>query len=258
MLLALPYRSFFLHLFKIAERNIMTKQSATYQQLQSALAQTGCPICQLGQQTGHSYLDGILWESVNDPSTRAKLTSSLGFCGRHTRETLTFAGEKLGVAIIQRAVLQEVARRLQTLAIPQRTFFQRIQDQWRNQPDATSTASPLNATSPCPACVQQAAGEKRALQVLLEHLQQDLDEPLRKAGGLCLPHLQDALQECRQPEVAAALIELQQAAWQDLGAHLSEFIRKNDHRFQGEKITEGERAAVDRAVAALTGEYPIR
>ncbi len=234
-------------------------QSATYQQLQLALKKVGCPICQLGQQTGHGYLDSILWESVNDPGTRAKLTESLGFCGRHTRETLTFAGEKLGVAIIQRAVLQEVARRLPVAsAMPQRTILQRIQDQWRNQPDAPQADSPLNPTCPCPACVQQAAGEKRALHVLLEHLQQDLDEPLRSAGGLCLPHLQDALEECRQPEIAAALIQIQQAVWQDLGTHLSEFIRKNDHRFQGEKITEGERAAVDRAVAALTGEYPIR
>jgi len=233
-------------------------QSATYQQLQIALKKVGCPICQLGQQTGHAYLDGILWESVNDPSTREKLIGSLGFCGRHTRETLTFAGERLGVAIIQRAVLKEVARRLPAAAAPSPTILQRIQAQWRQQPDAAQADSPLNATSPCPACVQQAAGEKRARQVLLEHLQQDLAEPLRKAGGLCLPHLQNALQECRQPEVAAALIELQQAAWQDLGAHLSEFIRKNDHRFQAEKITDGERAAVDRAVAALTGEYPIR
>src|SRR5215207_4078520 len=91
-------------------------QSATYQQLQLALKKVGCPICQLGQQTGHGYLDGILWESVNDPSTREKLIGSLGFCGRHTRETLTFAGERLGVAIIQRAVLKEVARRLPAAA----------------------------------------------------------------------------------------------------------------------------------------------
>jgi hypothetical protein len=51
---------------------------------------------------------------------------------------------------------------------------------------------------------------------------------------------------------------VQRQAWAGLVADLDEFIRKNDHRFRKEPMSEGERTAVERAVATTTGEYPKR
>lgn len=231
-------------------------QSATYQQLQLLLAEAGCPICRLSNELVHKYLAGLLYESVNDPGIRSTLVRSLGFCHRHSRELLTFPGERAGVAIVQRAVLQEALRRLPTLAsAAPPTFLQKLQDRLainNEQPEQASSAATFQEA--CPACLQQTQVEQRALQILVEHLVDGLAEPLRRAGGLCLPHLAQALHTSQQPATRTLLLQLHQALWEQLSGHLSEFIRKQDHRFRSETITGDERAAVERSIAVLTGE----
>jgi hypothetical protein len=238
----------------------MERQSVTYRQLQTVLVdKPGCPVCHLGQEAGHHYLDGLLWESVNDPGVRDGLLDSLGFCGRHSRELLTFAGERLGIAIIQRAVLQEALRNLQdNPTAGGRNLLQRLQDDLLNRRDATGWAEEGTVLAPCPACAHQAEVEERALQELLVHLGADLAEPLQQAGGLCWPHLQQALRLCDAPATCTALVTMHRRLWSELVDNLSEFIRKKDHRFQSETVTGAERVAIDRSIAVLTGEYPIR
>ncbi len=251
----------------------MERQSATYYQLLTMLSEKpGCPICHLGQQAGRQYLDGLLWESVNDPGIRDELLASLGFCGRHSRELLTFAGERLGVAILQRAVLQEALARLQDVPLPAgRTLFQRLRRELlqagdrRGAPGQSHRAGKVEEGAdvpPCPACLHQTAVEQRALQELLARLVDELDEPLARAGGLCWIHLQQGLQGCGGSPLDAptrtALLTIHRRLWSELVGHLSEFIRKTDHRFHTEPINETERTAIDRSIAILTGEYTIR
>ncbi|MBI4271931.1 MAG: hypothetical protein HY615_16460 [Candidatus Rokubacteria bacterium] len=54
-----------------------------YFRVLDACAEPGCPVCRC--LTAHSvrYLDGLLYEHVNDPGTRARLHASRGFCGWH-------------------------------------------------------------------------------------------------------------------------------------------------------------------------------
>jgi hypothetical protein len=234
----------------------MITQSATYQQLQLLLAEPGCPICRLSNKLVHKYLDGLLYESVNDPGIRATLVKSLGFCYRHSRELLTFPWERAGVAIVQRAVLQEALRRLPTLAFsPPPTLLQKIQDRFASSSgQAEPEPSPASFQESCPACQQQAQVEERALQTLVEKLVNDLAESLRVAGGLCLPHLEQALRSSQQATTRTLLLQLHQTLWEQLVGHLSEFIRKQDHRFRNATITDAERMAVERSIAILTGE----
>ena len=53
-----------------------------------------------------------------------------------------------------------------------------------------------------------------------------------------------------------ALVNAQHAVWERLGTHLSEFIRKSDHRFRGEPWGE-ESDAWLRAIAALAGATQV-
>lgn len=235
----------------------MSKSSATYQQLQTIMAEPGCPICAHGLQAARAYLDSLLWESVNDAGIRESLVASLGFCGRHSRELLTFSGERVGVAILQRAALQAAVSRLEQSPPPaQPTLIQRFQDTFAGPERPASEAGPSpSSQQSCPACIHQDQAEARGLETLLAHLVGDLDEPLRSAGGLCRPHLQQALQSEREPRVRGILTQLHRQVWDEIIAQLGEFIRKNDHRFHAEKIIEPERAAVERSIAILTGEY---
>ncbi|RIK45148.1 MAG: hypothetical protein DCC55_00405 [Chloroflexi bacterium] len=224
--------------------------------MQLILAEPGCPICRLGDELVYKYLAGLLYESVNDPGIRSALVQSLGFCHRHSRKLLTLPGERAGVAIVQRAVLQEALRRLPTLAaaVPP-TLLQRLQDRLAiNNEVPGQEGSATTFQEACPACVQQAQVERRALQTLVEHLVDDLAEPLCLAGGLCLPHLEQALRVSPQLATRTLLLQLHQTLWEQLTGHLSEFIRKQDHRFRNEKISDEERAAVERSIAVMTGE----
>jgi len=238
----------------------MQNPSATYQQLQSAFdASPGCPICHVGMAADRKYLDSLLWESVNDTGVRHELTQSLGLCSRHSRTLLMFPGGRLGVAILQRAIVQEALRQLQNQPAPAaRSRLPWLQNGFLNSASSTNWAGDGAAAHPCPACVHQAAVEERALRELLAHLVADLDAPLRQGGGLCLPHLQQALRLGKTPQTRAVLVEIHSTLWSELEESLSQFIRKKDYRFQDEQVTDQERMAIDRSMAVLTGEYPIR
>jgi hypothetical protein len=44
-----------------------------YHDLMADLKKPGCPICHGAQRAAWKYLDGLLWEFVNDPGVRAGL-----------------------------------------------------------------------------------------------------------------------------------------------------------------------------------------
>ena len=43
----------------------------------------GCAVCRLAYRSTDRYLDMLLYEAVLDPTVRAKLKASRGFCQRH-------------------------------------------------------------------------------------------------------------------------------------------------------------------------------
>lgn len=228
----------------------MSQQSYFYQELREMLQQSGCPICHVGRKVARSQIDALLYDSVTDRDSRAKLAASMGFCSAHSRELLTFSGERLGATIIEWALLREAQRRLQrTAPVAGPSLRQRL----RGQPAA---GSGLTAAEPCPVCANQATQEARSLRELLEHLVGDLDAPLRAAGGLCWPHLDRAISAASDPRVHSTLVSLHTEVWQVLIDHMGEFIRKRDYRFNDETPSDDETAAVERAIEALTGAYP--
>ncbi len=228
----------------------MSQQSYFYQELQEMLQQPGCPICHVGRKVARGQLDALLYDSVTDRDSRDKLTNSLGFCSMHSRDLLTFPGERLGATIIEWALLREAQRRL-------RASGPAAGASWRQrllgQPSASSA---LAADDPCPVCANQAKLEARSLEELLEHLVGDLETPLAAAGGLCWPHLELAMRSASDARVHGVLVSLHDQVWQGLIEQMGEFIRKRDYRYSQETISDQETAAVERAIETLTGAYP--
>lgn len=230
--------------------------SQTYEQLRTALSQAGCPICLISRQAGSRYLDNLLYAFVNDPGIHESLLRPLGFCRRHSHALLLIPGQRLGVAIIQQALLKEARRRLgQKSARPQPALFHQL-GRGRQPKDAPASpdpsAAPLDDRA-CPACQRERDTALRAVRELLIRLIDDLDQPLQEGGGLCWPHFQLALAQSPEPQVVDHLNRLQSGIWTDVIANLEEFIRKNDYRFQAEVITEAEKGALAQAINLLTG-----
>lgn len=230
----------------------MSKQSVFYQELQAVLEKPGCPICHVGRKMARGRLDALLYDSVNDPESRERLAQVMGFCSTHSRELLTFPGERLGATIIEQAVLKEAQRRLQALEPAAVTGLRG----WLRAGSQSPDIAPLGGAGPCPVCADQADIEQRSMRSLVEHLVGDLEAPLEQAGGLCWPHLELALRTSKDSAVRASLVAVHSRVWQQLIDEMGEFIRKRDYRFSHETITGAETRAVERAIAVLTGEYP--
>jgi hypothetical protein len=235
----------------------MRDTTATYQQLQQTIVRPGCPICGLSVAAVKSYLDTLLWESSTDPNAYAMLGASLGFCGRHSRQLLDFGGQRPAAAVVERAALLATIRRLPDLvaSIPAPSKA-RLAWPWRAADIPGDQEAPAQGIEPCPACVRAGHEEERATRVFLAHLD-EFAGPLEAAGGLCLPHFIQVTRAAKAP-ARAVLLAIQQRIWAELAANLEEFIDKQKAHHFGESISEPGRIAVERTIAALTGEYPAR
>jgi hypothetical protein len=233
----------------------MRKETATYQRLQEIIAKEGCPICGLCQQAVTGYLDTLLWESSNDLNMAQILTKSLGLCGRHSRELLNFGGQRLAVAVVERTALLAAIRRLPDLAgmaaapAPARIRLFKVK-----APEVG--LGQVTGIEPCPACVRERHEETRGIEVLLEHLV-EFSDALLAAGGLCLPHFVQTARPAK-PRDRELLLALEQRVWKERASYLEEFIRKHMDHHHADPISEPARLAVERTIAGLTGEYPVR
>lgn len=237
----------------------MRDTTATYQQFQLLVEQHGCPVCALSEQAVHVYLDTLLWESSTDLNLHAMLVASLGFCGRHSRQLLTFGGQRLAAAVVERASLLAATWRLPELAIPAeappspRSRLGRLWP-WAKAPAVRPTL-PADI-QPCPACVRQFAEEERGVEVLLAHLD-EFAGPLLRAGGLCLPHFIHAT-HAAGVDARATLLAVQQKAWAELAANMEEFIRKHNEHHHSDPIGDPARLAVEHTIASLTSASGVR
>jgi hypothetical protein len=233
-------------------------RTMSFYDLRDALAQPGCAVCHLKAVSTESYLDGLLWESVNDPGLRHDIRQAQGFCHEHAWG-LVHNGASLGVAIIMRDVLQHVLETLEGARFQPlpALSLRRAQETLDSKQAAAATAElvgQLSPQSPCPACTQAEIMEGIYLDSLVEHFlgEDGLLAAYQASEGLCLPHFRKALARVRDEAVFEALVQAQRAIWERLVGHLSEIIRKSDHRFRDEPRGEEVGGAL-RAIAVLVG-----
>lgn len=237
----------------------MSDTTATYQQLQLLIAKPGCPICALSEAAVETYLDTLLWESSTDVNLHNMLDASLGFCGSHSRQLLTFGGQRLAAAVVERASLLAAIRRLPELAtasVASPSRLERLRQRWSRRNVAPVHPTSSSPVAQCPACVRQSGEEVRGFEVLLRHLD-ECASPLQRAGGLCLPHFIQITHLANAAQ-RATLLSIQQQVWDELAQNLEEFIRKQMDHHHRDPISEQGRLALERTISALTGEYPVR
>lgn len=224
----------------------MSQPNTTLEELATILqTREGCPICHYGRLSGRRYLDGVMYESVNDFGLRQKLVENMGFCAFHSQEMLTFPGAKLGAAIIEQAMLKEAIRRMEgTVGVRSGLFS-------RGNKNAFDDVTPDRNT--CPACLHEQGSERRAIGEMVAHWDDSWAAYLEKSGGMCFNHLTHAL-KLAPKDVARSLKAIHKRLWKEMVEQLDEFIRKQDYRFRDEIISQEEALASRRTIAILTGE----
>lgn len=229
--------------------------------LRDALTNPGCAVCRLKAESADQFVESLLWEGVNDPVRRNEIRQAQGFCHPHTW-SLVRTGASLGSAIMMRDLLENTLAAMAnglSQAKPgwslRRTFH--ALNPKHPAPGTAHLVARLKPRRGCPACAWAEEMEGIYLDGLLGNLlvEDDLLAAYRASDGLCLPHLRQALARCRGRRARVALVNAQREIWERLMGDLSEFIRKNDYRFQDKQMGR-ERNAWIRGIAAMAGARP--
>jgi len=224
-----------------------TSKPFSHHEFLEACTQTGCPVCRIGAQTVRRQLKSLFYEYVNDREMRANLVKSLGFCGEHTRLLLSHKiADGLGASMIYEHLIKVILREFPTPAanMQNKDLSRKI----------NSFVSVSEGHASCLACSRR----DEAVNYTLSQIASALDDAilvdaLGKSDGFCFPHLSQLILQISKPADTNFLLTLTHKKLEARQSEMAEVIRKNDHRFHSEKITEDEALAWKKAMVMLAG-----
>jgi len=230
-----------------------------YYDLRRDLERAGCPVCRGAARAAARFLEAVLWEMVTDPGVRRRFREAHGLCRDHAlllvREAARSA-QATGVAILYEDFLLHVRREVEEAAASaRRRTGRRIPGRGVAEGRRAAAGTALRAHAPCPACEPTDRVAEAYLRLLAEaEPESELGRAARSEGrGLCLPHLVRGLALARSAADVERLAEIFLHGEEELRRELEGFVRKHDHRFRGEPLSEVERTSWVRAVHRLVG-----
>jgi len=233
-------------------------RTKSYYDLRDALALPGCPICRVSSEAVNRYIDGLIYEKVNDPGLRSALREARGFCQRHAWG-LVRHGAALGTAIMMRDVVRALQRTLAESRFRNVPLLSlsRVQETLDAQQPRSSTAeavAALKPQSPCPICTHETEVEGGLVASFIENLEGEkgLLPAYRESSGFCLNHFRQVLTRIGDEAMYGVIVGAQQEIWQELEHQLSELIRKSDYRFSDEELG-AEGVSWLRSIMAVSG-----
>ena len=224
----------------------MAEKHTSYFNFLDALKEQGCPVCFLLRKNTQKFMDDFLYESVNDPGLRKEIKDSSGFCNRHAWQLQKF-GDGFGLGIIYDYLMQFVLEKLKEVngsGVSIKTLL-------------TQLDKDEQAKKSCIFCKEEKGGEGRYISVFLDNFDDsELKFVYKNSFGLCLLHLNLAINKCKNKKFANEIINIESAKFASLIAELKEFLRKHDYRFSKEKFgKEGD--SWIRAIEKLSGKEGI-
>lgn len=216
-----------------------------------AFGQPGCPVCRLATEAVDAYLTSVCYEQVNDLDLREQLRTAGGFCRTHAERFIRQRLGQLAAAIVYRDVLNTARKRLAAGHGVGGGFGGRSK---LAALFGGGRARSGRALPPCPGCEVEAEAEGRYLAALRNRLREpSVREKYQAGDGLCLPHIDQALQT--DDPGARALAEASVEMLGTIVAELDEYIKKHDYRFQT-PVWDGGEDTPERAVERAVGHRP--
>jgi hypothetical protein len=210
----------------------------TYFQLLEAFKQPGCPVCTRLEHGGLRALDALLYEQVNDPSTRDRLVESHGFCNWHAWMLPSVHNSASGVAIIYKHLLSDTLEHLRLArkeARPRGRWHRLRERLTHSHEEMPGMLSWRSAKARCLMCTFARRSEEDDVRTILEFMgEAQFAEAFGRSAGLCLPHLYAAMAIGRDHPNLGIVLAAHESRWQDLTWELEEFSRKFDYRYADE------------------------
>ena len=222
-----------------------TSKPFKYYEFLEACNDTGCPVCRIGAQTVHRQLKSWFYEYVNDREIRASLAKSLGLCSEHTGLLLSYKiADTLGASIIYEHLVKVALREFPKSGSNAKELSKKIQ----------SLVSASDGRGECLACKRR----DESIDYTVHHIAGALDnqtliKALESSDGVCFTHLSQLLVNLQKQGDVEFLLSLTKNKLESHQAEMAEVIRKNDHRFNSERITDDEAIAWKKAMTLLAG-----
>jgi len=219
----------------------------SHYELLEACVLTGCPVCRVGAQTVQRYLKSSFYEYVNDRDMRANLVKSLGFCGEHVQLLLSVKiADTLGASIIYEHLVKVILREF-----PKDSSASKPKELSKRIGKFVSASEGLGE---CLACIRRDETINYTVRQMSTALNDArLQDALGISDGLCMKHLSQVLELVQKPEEADFLLTFTKTKLEARQHEMAEVIRKNDHRFQSEGITQDEGIAWRKTMSMLAG-----
>jgi hypothetical protein len=198
--------------------------------LTEAFHKSGCPVCSRNEEFASSYIENLLYESVNDAVVRKILRESFGFCKDHAQILLRL-GDSLGTAIIYNDLLNNFDEILDKTDYNK--FYQR---------------------KTCPVCDLVKEHTANNIDTMLNYYDDlEFQNEFILSDGLCARHLIELLKKCFNKEQRTYFIEFHKKRIAELNKDLSELIRKNNYVNHAEKISTDEGKSWIKVLRYLNG-----
>lgn len=207
-----------------------------YFDLWDSFQEPGCPVCRLLEKNSNRFLDGLLYERVNDVGTREKLRKSLGLCNWHGYKTLEAGSCALGLGIIYEDISKRIIENLDKVqsflpvAGGSRFLFRLFKRDFSGK-----AIDQMKSRGRCPACENARLFEQYYLKALLDYLSEtDFELRFTQSSGICYSHLGEALKEFSKHKNLRLLVAKEIEKFRSLREELKEFVRKQDFNCRDE------------------------
>jgi hypothetical protein len=220
----------------------------THFDLLDAFAKDGCSVCRLTIAAVETYIDGINYEAVIDPTLRAELDPAWGFCNLHAQHWVERA-HPLGTALIYENVLGRIERELARAQPIRGGVLAGIGSRL-----GSKACTLLRPWGQCSICRERDREEHLITAALATGLATDpaFCEAYGHSNGVCLPHLRMALCHAKDKRAFELLRKHALVDHRRIREQLQEIKRKRDYRFSDEPVGE-ERGATERAIQRVAG-----
>jgi hypothetical protein len=213
-----------------------------YHDLIAAMAQGGCPVCQLVDRGVRQYVDVFFYENITNVQRRAEIREARGYCSVHG-SMLIGHSRMLGTAIIQHDIINDTLREINRVLPATEPHTAHTKAHSRSPLDELAGAPVrngiLNAVKPrrlCPLCEYERDQEQVFIRTLINEMHEEaMREAFKKSSGLCLPHVQTAAQMRGLSAGGLKLaMQIERDILQALKAELDEYLVKSNGSYDYE------------------------
>lgn len=233
-----------------------------YHELKDNLEQDLCPICTLINKNIDRFIEGLLYESVNDVEIRKDIKKSKGYCNYHGWKIESF-GDPLAHSIIYGDLMESLGdsienflKDINSINYEKKLFSNKTKENNKLEKFRKN----LNTKDNCPICKMVFDSEKLYILSFAEYIREDNEfkAQFEESGFLCIPHIIKLLEFYSDINTMKKIMEVQLSKIKKLSHHLSEIKRKSDYRFSNEDSSSEEKTAWIKAIKQWVGEPGIR